>query len=235
MRRFGAAIAPAPVIHAPIVVASLVVVGLVVGGLVGAGGSMRPAGAQAPGGSPPEGTDPWTYRPPVEAEVTDPFRPPPERWLAGNRGIKYAATPGTPVRAIGPGVVTFAGPVAGTLHVTVRHPDGLRSSYSFVASVRVRVDQRVGAGDLVAVAGDGLHLGVRRGDTYIDPASLWGQRAGSGRVVLVPLDPEPSPTGPDRFTPEPGTGPTSVGGVGRRGAQILLDAVTEFATVSAMG
>ena len=83
-------------------------------------------------------------------------------------------------------MVTFAGPVAGSLHVTVRHPDGLRSTYSFVAVVRVRAGEAVAAGDVVAVAGDRFHLGVRRGDTYIDPASLWGRPVAGGRVALVP-------------------------------------------------
>lgn len=155
--------------------------------------AMAPPGDASPGTGRPGVTvpgadrvDPWTYRPPVDAPVVDPFRPPPRPWAPGNRGLEYGSVPGTPVGAIGPGVVTFAGPVAGTLHVTVLHPDGLRSSYSFVAAVRVAVDQRVAAGEVVAVAGEGLHLGVRRGDTYLDPASLWGRRVGPGRVVLVP-------------------------------------------------
>ena len=121
----------------------------------------------------------------MSAPVADPFRPPPEPWLAGNRGIEYRTVPGTLVRAIGPGVVTFAGLVAGELDLTIRHPDGLRSSYVDLASVRVRRGDRIDAGQVVGAATDRLHLGVRRGDTYLDPASLWGTRL-AGRVVLVP-------------------------------------------------
>lgn len=142
------------------------------------------------------------YQPPVDAPVTDPFRPPPEPWLAGNRGIEYATTPGTPIGAIGPGVVTFAGPVAGALYVTVTHPDGLRSSYSFLAAIRTAVGDQLTAGQTVGVAAARFHVGVRRGTTYLDPASLWGQRVTGGRVVLVPLDggpgavdPRPAPPG----------------------------------------
>ncbi|CAN5802543.1 hypothetical protein BH10ACT1_BH10ACT1_31850 [soil metagenome] len=131
---------------------------------------------------------PRTYRPPVVAPVVDPFRPPPQPWLPGNRGIEYATVAGSLVRAIGPGRVTFAGPVAGALFVTVTHPDGLRSSYSFLAAVRVAEGRVVAAGEVVAVAGPRLHLGVRRGDAYLDPASLWGRTVGGGQVVLVPLD-----------------------------------------------
>ena len=145
--------------------------------LVGPG----PAVATNPPGAP-------TYRPPVVAPVSDPYRPPPRPWMAGNRGIEYATIPGSVVHSIGPGVVTFAGPVAGSLHVTVLHPDRLRSSYSFLAAVRVRVGARLAAGVAVGVTGNRLHLGIRRGKAYLDPASLWGQRIHGGRVVLVPLD-----------------------------------------------
>ncbi|MCU1499685.1 MAG: peptidase family protein [Acidimicrobiales bacterium] len=135
---------------------------------------------------------PRTYRPPVRAPVIDPFRPPPQPWLPGNRGIEYATVPGTRVRAIGPGRVSFAGPVGGSLHVTVTHADGLRSSYSFLAAVRVRRGAVVAAGVVVGVAGARLHLGVRRGRRYLDPASLWGCAVAGGRVHLVPLDGGPA-------------------------------------------
>jgi murein DD-endopeptidase MepM/ murein hydrolase activator NlpD len=144
--------------------------------------------------SPPVGPEriagrhaiPPTFQPPVDGQVVDPFRPPPEPWMAGNRGIEYATVAGTPVRAIGPGVVAFAGPVAGRLVVTVRHPDGLRSSYTGLATIEVRTGARVKSGEAVGRAADRLHLGVRRGTTYLDPASLWGRPVGGGRVVLVP-------------------------------------------------
>ena len=165
-------------------------------------------------------SDGRTYQPPVTAPVVDPFRPPAQPWLAGNRGLEYATVAGTPVGAIGPGVVTFAGPVAGALHVTVTHPDGLRSSYSFLAAVRVRVGDRVATGEVVGIAADRFHVGVRRGERYLDPASLWGRRVGGGRVVLVPLDgggadglPSPPSAGP---TPRSPTGqPRSPWGLGR--------------------
>lgn len=127
------------------------------------------------------------YRPPVDAPIIDPFRPPPEPWLPGNRGIEYGTAPGTPVRAAGRGTVTFAGAVGGTLHVTVTHPDGVRTSYSFLATVTVRVGQVIALATVVGTTGSSLHVGARRGDAYIDPESLWGRR-GPPRVELVPVD-----------------------------------------------
>lgn len=137
-------------------------------------------------GTAGDGAGPVDYAPPVDAPITDPFRPPPKPWLPGNRGIEYATAPGTPVRAAGRGRVTFAGPVAGALHVTVTHPDGVRTSYSYLASIAVAAGTAVGRGQVLGTTGSRLHVGARRGTTYIDPASLWG-RAGPPWVRLAPL------------------------------------------------
>ena len=60
---------------------------------------------------------------------------PPVGFGPGNRGIDFATEPGTPVTAAAGGEVTFAGPVGRSRHVVVLHPDGLRTSYSFLATV----------------------------------------------------------------------------------------------------
>jgi len=167
------------------VVAALILVGMT--GAVGFGAlSASAARAQAPSASP------GTYHPPVDAPVRDPFRPPAGPFGPGNRGIEYATTPGTPVVAIGPGVVVFAGPIAGERYVTVQHSDGLRSSYSYLATIAVREGEVVREDTMVGLAGARLHLGVRRGDEYLDPALLWGRPYGPMRPVLVPLDGGPT-------------------------------------------
>ena len=65
----------------------------------------------------------------------EPFDAPSSDYAAGHRGVDFAAAPGTPVRAANDGVVSFAGSVAGTLHVTIAHAGDLRTSYSFLSSV----------------------------------------------------------------------------------------------------
>lgn len=127
------------------------------------------------------------YQAPVDAPVVDPFRPPTTPYGPGNRGIEYDTIPGTPVRAAGDGRVAFAGWVGGELHVTVIHPDGIRTSYSFLAELHLVRGRGVDRGDLIGMAGPRLHVGARRGTTYIDPASLWGAE-GPPLVELVPLD-----------------------------------------------
>ncbi|HYF46331.1 MAG TPA: M23 family metallopeptidase [Acidimicrobiales bacterium] len=125
-----------------------------------------------------------TYRPPVSAPVVDGFRLPAGSYGPGNRGLEYATAPGTPVRAIGPGLVVWSGRVAGNLAVTVLHPDGLRSSYSYLAAVEVKVNGRVVRGQQLGTAGERLHLGVRAGGAYLDPATLFTTPG----LRLVPVD-----------------------------------------------
>lgn len=159
-------VAPAPV---PVLVAALAAAVLL-------------AVAAAPG-TAAEGS--VAYAPPVGAPVVDPFRPPEHAYGPGNRGLEYATTPGQAVGAVGRGTVVFAGSVAGRLVVSVEHPDGLRSSLTGLAAVEVAVGRPVGSGERVGTAGARLHLGVRRGEAYLDPLALFAL-ANRGRAWLVP-------------------------------------------------
>lgn len=141
--------------------------------------TVRPAAA-----APPESV---TYRPPVDAPVRDGFRPPPTPYGAGNRGVDYATVPGTPVRAAAAGQVAFAGRVGAGLHVVVLHADGVRTSYSFLASATARRGQRVDAGTVLGTAGAAMHFGARAGDAYLDPLVLL-DGGGATVVRLVPDD-----------------------------------------------
>jgi len=117
---------------------------------------------------------PAPYRAPVAAVVAVPFSLPDGPFGPGNRGLEYRTTPGEPVRAIGAGVVRFAGSVAGERYVTIEHPDGLLSSYSYLAGLTVRVGRPVGIGAVIGTASSRFQLGLRRGGDYIDPAPLLG-------------------------------------------------------------
>ncbi|HEX3621274.1 MAG TPA: peptidoglycan DD-metalloendopeptidase family protein [Acidimicrobiales bacterium] len=125
-----------------------------------------------------------TYRPPVDAPVVDAFRPPPEDWDPGNRGLEYATSPGTPVAASAAGEVVFAGQVGGALHVVVLHDDGIRTSYSFLATISVHRGDKVRQGQQLGTTADRFHFGARAGDAYLDPAKLFGD--GPPEVHLVP-------------------------------------------------
>jgi len=143
---------------------------------------ITPAAAEPP-------SAPVAYRPPVPGPVIDPYRPPSGPYGSGNRGIDYATVPGEVVGAPADGEVTFAGAVGGGLHVVVLHADGIRTSLSFLAAVLVRRGQQVEAGAQVGRAGSTLHFGARRGEVYLDPATLLAGGTSGARAFLVPEGP----------------------------------------------
>lgn len=130
------------------------------------------------------------YVHPVRAEIIEGFRAPITPYGPGHRGIKYATPNGMEVGAAAGGVVVFAGPVAGSLHVTIRHGDGRLTSYSYLEKILVQVGQNVAIGQTVGLTGGVLHVGVREAGTYIDPETLFGTVG-----VKVTLVPENDPGG----------------------------------------
>ena len=138
--------------------------------------TIAPAAAQAP-----------RFVAPVVAPISDPYRPPTTPYGPGNRGIEYETRPGTPVRASADGVVAFAGVIAHERYVSIDHEGGIRTTYSYLASVEVVAGQPVAQGDIVGAAGERLHFGARRFGQYIDPASLFDPPAPSARARLVPM------------------------------------------------
>jgi hypothetical protein len=133
---------------------------------------------------------------PVDGAVIRPFAAPASVYGPGHRGVDFAAAPGTPVLAANDGTVVFAGSVAGSLHVTLSHDGGLRTSYSFLQSVAVRQGARIERGDAIGTTGgsaadhDGtvVHVGLRVGDEYVDPMVLFGPTDLTKLVHLVPVD-----------------------------------------------
>ena len=138
--------------------------------------TIAPAAAQTP-----------RFVAPVVAPVSDPYRAPATPYGPGNRGIEYATDPGTAVRASADGVVAFAGVIAHERYVSIDHDGGIRTTYSYLASVDVVAGQPVAQGDIVGAAGERLHFGARRLGQYIDPASLFDPPAPSARARLVPM------------------------------------------------
>jgi len=160
---------------------------------------VAPAGAAAPGGGP-LGGGPWSK--PVDGPVSRAFDPPLSRFGPGHLGVDFATPPASPVRAAADGVVAFAGRVGADLHVVVRHPGDVRTSYSFLASIAVATGQAVERGAVVGTSGGtgpahgpgALHFGVRVGTTYIDPMRLFTP-VDLGAVVHLAA-PHGGPAGP---------------------------------------
>jgi murein DD-endopeptidase MepM/ murein hydrolase activator NlpD len=131
--------------------------------------------------------------PPVDGPIVRPFVPPAGRFGPGHRGVDYAVSPGTAVRAAGSGRVVFAGPVAGGLHVVVAHPGGLRTGYSYLSGLSVNTGEAVARGAVVGSSGGTgpshetgvLHFSLRKGTDYIDPMWLFGA---APVIRLAPVD-----------------------------------------------
>lgn len=137
----------------------------------------------------------WTWPLVPTPAVVRPFAPPPSPWLAGHRGVDLAGSVGQLVRSAGPGVVAFAGQVAGRPLLSVDHAAGLRTTYEPVEP-SVPQGRAVAAGDTLGVLVGGhpgcpvaacLHWGLRRGETYLDPLLL----VRTARMRLKPLSGQP--------------------------------------------
>ncbi len=121
----------------------------------------------------------WDWPLPGRPSVQKGFDPPAQRWLSGHRGVDLGGFTGSPVLAVDGGVVSYSGRIAGTGIVSVRHDNGLLSTYQPVED-RIGRGGRVSPGDLLGTLGTGghclvrtcLHLGARRGATYLDPLLL---------------------------------------------------------------
>ncbi len=160
-----------------------------------AGRAGVPQGEPAPGDTSSEAPGGWQSPLGVDATQVAPFDPPGERWLAGHRGLDLLAVPGTPVRAVADGVVSWVGVIAGVGSVAVLHDGGIRSTYQPLEAV-VAVGQRVRTGDLLgrlALPGSHcapaacLHLGALVDEAYLDPALLLHRRP--ARLLPLPLPP----------------------------------------------
>jgi len=145
------------------------------------------------------------YGPPVLAPIADGFRERNGRYGPGNRGIEYATDAGIVVSSVAGGEVLFAGPVVGRGVVTILHDDGLRSSYTGLAARLVHRGEIVGSCDPIGRTAGRLHLSVRAGSAYLDPAILFAEAARPPRPTarLVPIT---SPSRRSTNYPWPGPG-----------------------------
>ncbi|MCX4905086.1 M23 family metallopeptidase [Streptomyces sp. NBC_00878] len=158
------------------------------------GGALPPPSADSP--VPAVGrTWPVGLRP----AVIRGWEPPATTFGRGHRGVDLTATPGTPVRAVAPGRVSFAGRVAGrgvvSVELTGTGDPPLRTTYEPVRAT-VKKGAEVSAGEVVGVLEPPashcpqfcLHWGLRRADAYLDPLSLlppWLLSRGPSRLLPV--------------------------------------------------
>jgi murein DD-endopeptidase MepM/ murein hydrolase activator NlpD len=127
------------------------------------------------------------------------WEPPATVYGRGHRGVDLAAAPGTPVRAVAAGRVSFAGSVAGkgvvSVELTGTGDPPLRTTYEPVTA-SVEEGDEVEPGEVIGTvdatgshcAAACVHWGLRRGEAYLDPLSLlppWMLSPGPSRLLPV--------------------------------------------------
>lgn len=130
----------------------------------------------------------WVW-PVAPVRIVAPWVAPAHEYGPGHRGIDLAHGAGAEVKAPAPGVVAFAGAVAGRGVITLDHGDGLVTTLEPVETA-LAPGTVVARGDPVGMVSTGghaapgtVHFGVRWDGAYINPMLLLG---GIPRAVLLP-------------------------------------------------
>jgi len=132
----------------------------------------------APAGAGASGQWRWPVAGPHR--VIHPYQPPAHDWLPGHRGVDLAVGSSRAVYAVGAGRVSFVGQIAHRSVVVIMHAGNLRTTYEPVTAT-VRLGQRVAAGQRIGMLQRNgshcrptcLHLGLKRGTTYLNPLLLF--------------------------------------------------------------
>lgn len=121
---------------------------------------------------------------PVDGDLTSPFGLRREGFLdfGLHRGVDISVPEGTPVHAMGPGVVAFAGEMRGYGRVVVvDHGGELRTLYAHLSEIHVRRGEALTGRPVVGLAGSTgratgahLHFEVLRRGRAEDPVPLLG-------------------------------------------------------------
>jgi murein DD-endopeptidase MepM/ murein hydrolase activator NlpD len=105
------------------------------------------------------------------------------RHTGGHKGVDLRASGGTSIYSIAPGIVTAVGSDSkGGNVITISHPQGVKSYYAHLGTVRVHKGERVGINNPIATIGDSgnakgtfphLHIQTWRNGQLIDPGTLF--------------------------------------------------------------
>lgn len=101
-------------------------------------------------------------------------------YMKKHEGVDYGAPTGTPVWAVGDGVVSFAGRKgANGLLVTVRHSNGYTSHYAHLSRIDVKQGARVKQKQVIGrvgatgrATGPHLHFAISQGGKFVNPLTL---------------------------------------------------------------
>ena len=102
------------------------------------------------------------------------------KYVRAHQGVDYGAPEGTPVWAVGDGVVVKAGASGDCgLSVSVRHRNGFETVYCHLSSVSVAAGSHVAQKQVLGrvghsglATGPHLHYAVRRGGAFVNPLQI---------------------------------------------------------------
>lgn len=146
------------------------------------------AAGQPGAGAGPSREGRWVWPIDGEQRIIRPFVAPKTVYSAGHRGIDIEAPVGRLVISPDAGVVHFAGIVVDRPVISIRHPDGIISSFEPVTSDLIE-GAAVARGSPIGTVESGhcttgcLHLGVRLHGEYVSPLRYLD---GIRRAVLLP-------------------------------------------------
>lgn len=165
----------ASVLLAILLAGSPMSVSVAAAGQTRAGTAVRPAGG-------------WAWPVGAGHRIIRPFLAPATTYSAGHRGIDIAGEPGAVVVAPDAGIVHFAGIVVDRPVISIRHADGVISSFEPVMS-DLADGTPVARGSPIGTLESGhcsvgcLHFGVRVHGEYVSPLLYLD---GIPRAVLLP-------------------------------------------------
>lgn len=106
-----------------------------------------------------------------------------ETHLSGHKGVDLRAPRGTPIYSIGEGTVKYAGDQGiGGLAVTILHPDGFKSYYAHLDSIKCKNGQKVTSETIIGTLGDTgnakgriphLHFQLWKDNSLVNPAKYF--------------------------------------------------------------
>lgn len=101
----------------------------------------------------------------------------------GHQGVDMRCQGGTPIYSLAPGIVTSIGtdPVGGNV-INISHPNGVRSYYAHLSTIKVHKGDKVGLDTIIATSGNSgnakgtfphLHFQVWKDGQITDPAKFF--------------------------------------------------------------
>lgn len=172
----------------------MIALGLIIGGALISAGPVGPDAFALAGSYEP----PWSWPETPEPPVLRHFQPPPEKWLAGHRGVDLRTGPTQQIRSPAAGRVVFVGTVVDRPVITLDLGGGLLSSFEPVVS-ELPKGERVTEGQIIGTVSvephcptSCVHWGVRLNGEYVNPLNYVSDRRPS---VLLPLDDDRRPPG----------------------------------------